>query len=125
MERTDAEGFVSVAAELTVTACHTRPDCDTVALVETRLAAFDDHTRGIASRYMGHFEFDTRKTAPRPDVEVVERRRLYLDEHLAFVAFRLFTFGVLYNVTSSVFRELDRFHTRTSFPHTKNLTERP
>jgi hypothetical protein len=97
-----AQRFVTVAAELAFAARNASPDSDAVVLVETCIATFYNDTRCVASGNMGHFEVDSGKTAPCPDIEMVQRSGFHVYENLAFLSRRFFAFGVFDNFTSSV-----------------------
>jgi hypothetical protein len=76
------------------------------------VAHLADDPRRVRPGDVGHLQVQPRQPAPRPHVEVVQRRRLHVDEHLVAARLRLRVVAVLDHVRVAVSRELDGLHTR-------------
>ncbi len=106
------ERLVALATELVAAAALAGEDGHPVARFEPRDTVADlvDNTRGVTARNVRHLEVDAGEPAPRPDVEVVERRRLHVDEDLVGVDLRLREVAVFEDASVTVTVELDGLH---------------
>ena len=110
----DTEGGLAVPAELAVPAVDARGDRDAVAGLEPRDVLADrlDDARGVAAGNVGHLQVQSRQPATGPDVEVVERPGLDVDEHLARPGFGVRDRPVLDDIGTAVADVFDCLHTR-------------
>ena len=108
---------VAFACELVAAAALPGEDGHPVARFEPRDAVTHlvDDTRGVTARNVWQVEVDARKPAAGPDVEVVQRGRLHVDDHLVAARFGVGELAILEYITVAVTVELNGLH-RHHFP---------
>jgi len=106
------ERMFAVAAELALAARPTGGDRDPIAGFDPRNVLPDclDDAGGVATGDVWHVEIDTRESAPREHVEVVQRAGFYVDECLVPIGIGVGVLAVFDDVAVAVLGELDGLH---------------
>ena len=102
----------AVTAELTLSTVLARGECDPVARLEPRdaLAHRLDDARTVAAGDVREIEIDARQSAPGPDIEMVQRPRLDVEQHLVVARVRIGILAVLDDAPVAVVGELNGLH---------------